>query len=123
MSDILNDSSVVAGSEDITLNAVVYTATNINWDEDNTVIVRGDKNNKVSGRKVVIREQTGTMTLQLATTSTAMPPARVAFTMTDMNGVAAQNFYLTKVGKAQQNAAETTVPVSFAKAIGAIVTS
>lgn len=123
MSDILNDASVVANSRDVTINGVIYTATNITFDEENTVITRRDKNNIVSGRKVIRSEQTGSMTLQLATTTTVMPPARVAFAMTDMNGVAAQNFYLTKVGRQETNAGETTVPVSFCLAIGAIVTS
>lgn len=117
MSDILNDAGVVAGSRDVTINGVIYTATDWKFDEDNTVITRHDKNNKVSGRKVVISETTGSGTLQLATTATPLPPARVSFTVPE------GTVYLTKVGRAETNAGETTVPVTWCLAIGAIVTS
>lgn len=123
MADILNDGSVVAGSRDVTINGVLYTATNWNWDEESLVIERKDKNGKVSGRKIVVVGSTGTATLQLATTSTAMPVRRVAFTTTDLDGNSI-SAYLTKCGRAETNGGETTVPVSFcAAATNSITTS
>lgn len=123
MSDILNDSSVVAGSRDVTINSVVYTATNWDWDDETTEVERSDKNNIISGVKVIRRnKQSGTGTLQLATTATPLPPMFVVFTTTDIDG-ATVNCYLTKRGRKEVNAGETTVPVSFRKAVGAVVIS
>lgn len=117
MSDILTDAGVVAGSRDVTINGVIYTATNWQFDEDNTEITRRDKNNKVSGRKIVVNETKGSGSLQLATTSTPLPPARVPFTVPE------GNVYLTKVGRQETNSGETLVPVTWSLAIGTIVTS
>lgn len=123
MSDILNDASVVAGSRDVTINGVVYAATNWDWDDETSEVERSDKNNIVTGFKMTRRnKQTGTASLQLATTSTPMPPLFVVFSTNDIDGNAA-NVYLTKRGRKEVNAGETTVPVSYRKAVGAVVIS
>lgn len=116
--DLLNDGSVVANSRDVTINGVIYTATDWKWDGGSTKIVRRDKNSKPSGRKLIVDENTGSATLQLATTSTVLPPERVPFTTTE------GTFYLDKVGRSETNNGETTVPVTFCKAItGSLVQS
>lgn len=116
MSDILNDGSVVAGSRDLVINSVTYATDDFHFDTDTTKIVRTDKNSIPSGRKIVRGECSGSCTLQLATTSTALPPFLGTFitvgpiTATDM-------FYLTKIGRAETKGGETKVPVSFDLAI------
>lgn len=119
--DIINDGSVVAGSRDVTINGVLYTMTNWRWNETNTVIERHDKNNKVSGRKVIKQGTTGSATAQLATTTTVVPPARVPFTVAEPNQ-GNITVYLTEVGREESNGAETTVPVTFAHAATGTIT-
>lgn len=118
MSDILNDGSVVAGSRDLTIGAVVYATDDFKYDTNTNAILRTDKNQVPSGRKVTRGETTGTATLQLATTSTALPGLLAQFTETE--GV----HYITHVGRAETKGGETKVPITFAKAItGSIVTT
>lgn len=123
MSDTLNDGSVVAGGRDVIINSVTYTATNWTWDETDVEVQRKGKYGELTGRKLVNSQNlTGTATIQLPTTSAPVPPLRVTFTTTDIDG-ATVTCYLTKRGRAESSGGETTVPVSFCKAIGSVVLS
>jgi len=123
MADTLNDASVVAGSRQITISAVVYDCTNWTWDETDVKFVRKGINGQVTGRKLVnSQDQNFTATVQLPSTSAPLPPLRTTFTTTDMDGNVV-TCYLEKRGRVETNGGETTVPVSGCKSIGAIVTS
>ena len=113
---IVNDGSVVAGSRDLTINAVVYATDDFKLDTDSTEILRTDKNNVPSGRKVTRGQTTGTATLQLATAATAVPDFGMQFTTTEGTCT------ITKVGRTETKAGESKVPISFALNItGSIV--
>lgn len=123
MSDIINDGSVAAGSRDLTINAVVYATDDFHFDTDTNKILRTDKNNVPSGRKITRGETTGGATLQLATTSTALPDIAMTFVTAGPDGTN-KTFYLSKVGRAETKAGETKVAVSFEMAItGSIAVS
>ncbi len=118
MADILNDGSVVAGSRDLTINAAVYATDNFRLSTGSTEILRTDKNQIPSGRKVTRSETSGSATLQLATTGTAVPSVNDQVTTTE------GNFYITSVEPAEEKGGEKKVNVNFKKAItGSITTS
>lgn len=115
---IVIDGSVLGGSRDLTINGVVYATDDFKYDIDSNQMLRTDKNNIPSGRKVTRGETTGTATLQLATISTAIPDFGMTFISTE------GTYYITKVGRAETKNGETKVPISFCLAItGSIVVS
>ena len=117
MADILNDGSVAAGSRDINIGGTVYATDDFKYDIGvGATILRTDKNSVPSGRKVARGEITGSATLQLATTSTALPTQFAQFT--EAEGV---HSVLT-VGRAETKGGETKVPITFVRNItGSVV--
>lgn len=117
MATILNDNSVVGNSRAITISAVVYIAKNFRFNTTSNEILRLDQNGTPNGRKLTLGPTEGSATLQLATTSTALPAIFTSFTESE------GTFYLSEVGEEQESAGETFVSVTFKKAIGSVVTS
>lgn len=104
---IVIDGSVVAGSRDLTINAIVYATDDFKYDIESSKIVRTDKNNVPSGRKTVRGETTGSATLQLATSATAVPDFGMQFTTTE------GTFTIEKVGRTESKNGESKVPITF----------
>jgi hypothetical protein len=117
MSDILVDGGVVAGvSADVTINGTVYAMNSFNQTTGTTKVLRTDRNNKPSGRKIIRGETTATAELQLATSATPEPDVCDTFTY------AAATWEIESKGKTETKAGETVLPITICKAItGSIV--
>jgi len=118
MPDIVNDGGVVGASRLLTISAVTYstddfrfdTPTGTQWDRTNHKSV-------LTGANYVKGKITGSATLQLATSATALPAWGATFTETE------GTFIITSVGRTETKNGETKVPISFAKAITGSVTT
>ena len=116
MSDILNDASVVGNiAEDLVIGGQTYVAIDISMTTTSNSILRSDRNNVPSGRKETRGEKTGTMTLQLSSTSQPYPSQFATFTSTVYGSC-----YITSVGVSQTQGGQTTVPCTIKQAIGSV---
>lgn len=118
MAKIINDGAVQHGSRDITLsNGYTYATDDFRYDVASTVIERTNGLNVMTGRKVIEGATTGSATLQYSASDTPTPT--MGLTFTEDEGV----FYITGLGRAETKAGETKIPVNFAKAITADITT
>ena len=94
-----NDGGLVFGSQVVSIVSVAYVAESINVDRSTSVI-----------------EQipTGSMTLQLASSSTVAPSIGAAFTLVPVGGGSA-TFLISKVGEQFTQDGETKLSVDFRK--------
>lgn len=112
---IYNDSDVVYGARDLTINGVVYATDDFSLDHEVTEIVRTKKNERPSGQVAIKGRITGSATLQLATSSTALPEMGMTFTVTE------GTFIVRKVGRTETKGGETKVPIEFVEKLGTVV--
>lgn len=119
MSAFKNDGTIPYGSKVLTLNAVTYVAENIELSFPSAVILRTNELGEPSGQVCFNPEpRQFTCTLQLATTSTAMPvkgTSASAITFDSVTG--AETFFLYEVGMSFTQNGETKVPATFRKLI------
>lgn len=113
MSDILNDGSVLAGiAEDLTIGGQVYTCIDISMTTASNKVLRSDRKNLPSGKKITRGEKTGSMTLQLSSETQPVPAQFAAF-VSSVYG----NCHIETVGIAQTQGGQTTVPCTIAQDI------
>lgn len=91
----------------VTINSVVYIAEDINIANGSDIKTIKDANGVLSGRAIIQGDITGTCTLQLATSATALPPKGTIFTLFGIS------FYVTDVGIAFKQGDYTKVNMSF----------
>ncbi len=117
MADYVIDGGVVGFSRVLTIAAVTYATDDFKFDTPTGV--QFDRTSHVSiltGAVYVKGKMTGSATLQLASSSTALPAWGATFVETE------GTFIITQVGEAQTKSGETKVPITFAKAItGSVV--
>lgn len=114
------DGGVVFGSQEVTITAVVYIAENIQVDADSKEIDRNDEYGVPNGQVLVRTKRKGSMTLQLAASTTIIPAlfAEVSITPTGA-GATALVFLIKKVGQAYSHEGETKVNVDLVEKLGA----
>lgn len=114
---IYNDGDVSYGSRDLVINGVTYATDDFNLDHEVTEIVRTDKQERPTGQVGIKGRVNGTATLQLATTSTALPEMGHTFAVTE------GTFVVRKVGRTETKGGETKVPIEFVEKLGTLTVS
>lgn len=112
-----NDGGLVFGSQVVTIDSVAYVAENISIDAPSTIIEQKNQYGVPSGQVIVEGFITGTATLQLASSTTAMPSIGDTFTLVQVGGGSGVNFLVSQVGQSFSQDAETKVNISFRKRI------
>lgn len=100
MANVYNDGNIPYGSQVVTLNATTYVAEDINFEDTTKTIDRADEIGNPNGAVYIKQKVTGTMTLQLATTSTAIPAVNDTVSLTYRGS--AKTFVVSKVGQPQK---------------------
>ena len=111
MPNIYNDGGMVFGSQVVSINSVNYVAEQITLDFGSDWAVRNDEGGVPTaqhGRKTV---GTGSMTLQLASVNTVLPPIFSVVIIDQAAAAGNVNVIITKVGQAFDHGGETKVPV------------
>jgi len=112
---IYNDGDVSYGSRDLTINGVVYATDDFNLTPDKTEILRTSRLERPTGKVVIKGLVRGTATLQLATSSTAIPQIGHTFTVTE------GDFVVDVVSRAETKGGETKVSIEFSEKLGTVV--
>lgn len=112
MAAYYNDGSVPYGSQSATINSVTYVGENWSVTRGSKTIDRLDANGEPSGRVTVPDFVTGTGTLQLAATTTALPPVGEDFTLTHQNE-SAVTYIVTEVSPVLDQNDARKVNISF----------
>lgn len=120
MPAVYNDGVLPYGSRVLTITnpgvgavATTYIADNIQLTRPTTKIERRNELNEPTG-KVTLRDfETGTATLQLATTSTVLPVLGATFSSTF--GAASENFYITHIDQPEAKDQDKKVNITFDK--------
>lgn len=105
-------STIPYGAQVITSQAVTFVAENINFQQPSTTVERRDEDGDPSGQVTVAGFDNGTMTLQLATTSTVPPTIGATFTLT-RNGGATIGCFFSEIGEPQDQMDIRKLNVSF----------
>lgn len=95
----------------ITINSVVYIAEDIQIKKGSTVVRIKNADGTGLGKVIIPEPITGTCKLQLATSSTAIPPIGQTFVIT--NTAWAGTYYVEDVGLAYTQGNYTYVNISF----------
>ncbi|MEM6884780.1 MAG: hypothetical protein AAF571_07080 [Verrucomicrobiota bacterium] len=111
-----NDGSIPYGSRVITINLVTYVADNIEVQRPTKEILRTDEVDEPSGAVTYADFVTGSATLQMATSSTAMPPLGQTFTETFDTTVGSETFIIKNVSQPFEKGGERKVSIEFRKA-------
>jgi hypothetical protein len=110
-SGTFNDGGLVFGSQVVTIDSVAYVAESISVDRSTNVIEHKNEYGVPTGQVFVNQIQTGSMTLQLASSSTASPTIGDTVAITPVGGGSAKIFLISKVGEAFSQDGETKVTV------------
>lgn len=122
----LNDGSLPTGSLVLTINSVAYVAEDISYNPGNSqMIERRDQLNEPSGCRYLKDFCDGTATLQLATSSTAIPPTAsdstnggvATFTGVDIGEGTGVTYIVHQVGNVFRQGDIRKVNISFRKKI------
>lgn len=95
----------------ITINSVAYIAEDIDIQNPSKIVEIADANAVPIGQAIIPKNPTGTMTLQLATAATVVPPKGGTFML--VGGT----WYVTDVGTAFKQGEYTKVKCSFVNKI------
>lgn len=125
MSAHKNDGTIPYGTKVLTLEATVgagspvtYVAENIQVQDPSGLILRkneiGEPNGQVAYSNDVV---SFTCVLQLATTSTAVPPKGYETSVALFPGIAASTYFVHERGMTFEQEGDTKVPVTFRKKI------
>lgn len=87
MAAVYNSGTVQYGSQILTINSVTYVADNIEVTKSTNVIERTNELNEASGWVASTGFITGSATLQLAASGTAVPTLGLTFTLDTMTMV------------------------------------
>lgn len=117
MSAAINDGSIPYGSQVLTINAVTYVAESITLSEPTNVIERMNELGEPSGQVLVNQFNTGSATLQLASTSTAHPANGMTFTADLQKAGSNQTYIVSEVSPQLGQQAAKTVNISFRQKI------
>lgn len=112
-----NDINVPFGAQVISSGGVTFVAENISFQQPSTTVERRDEDGDPSGQVTVAGFDNGTMTLQLATTSTVPVTIGATFTLT-RNGGATVGCYFSEVGEPQDQMDIRKLNVSFRRRYG-----
>ncbi len=99
------------GASPLTINSVAYIAEDIDIQNPTKIPQIADANGIPTGQVIIPQNPTGTMTLQLATSNTVVPPKAQTFTMFG------STWYVTDVGTAYKQGEYVKVKVSFVNKI------
>src|SRR5687767_1785857 len=116
----LNDGSVPFGSTSITINGVAYVAENIRVNNPASVIERRDATNNPSGQATHKDFVTGSATLQLTASGTAVPQTAAdsdVYVFTADLGMGSMTWFLTSVGNMYAQGDARKVDIEFRKKI------
>lgn len=91
----------------LTINSVTYIAEDIDIQNPTTIPELKDANGIPIGQALIPQNPKGTMTLQLATSGTAVPPKASIFTLFGAS------YYVADVGTSYKQGEYTKVKVSF----------
>lgn len=111
-----NDGTVPFGSRVLTINSVTYVAENFEVKEPTFNVERRNEINQPNGQYIDADFITGSATLQLATSSTAIPANGDTFaTKPRAADVSTTTFVLTEIGIPEEQGGIKKVPVQFRK--------
>src|SRR5689334_15403512 len=113
MSAFKNDGSIPYASRVVTINSVAYIAENISVKRPAVIIERRNELNEPSGWVGIADFITGTATLQMASTSTAQPPAGQTFSTTFDATIGAETFVITEIDKSESQGDAKKFEVTF----------
>lgn len=99
------------GSSPVTINSVVYIAEDIDIQNPTKIVGIADANAIPTGQAIIPQNPTGSMTLQLATAATVVPPKGTIFTLFG------SSWYVTDVGTAYKQGEYVKLKVSFVNKI------
>lgn len=116
MATIFNDGSFPYGSHVLSINAVNYVAEDISLDKPSTVAENMDEDGNYSGGVGAAGAITGSATLQLETTGTALPSLGQTFTSVLKNESSA-TYIVTQVGETISQSGITKCPIQFRKQV------
>ena len=108
-----SDGTLVFGSQIVTMSSVAYVADEITYSKDTKPLT--NLNQVGVPTKEVLIEQigTGSMTLQLAASTTVAPAIGSTFSLTPVGGGTALSLKVSKVGQIFKNDGETKLQVEF----------
>ena len=109
------DGTLPFGSRVLTIGGVTYIADNVDVTRPSKVVRNTDENDEPDGAVYVPDFVTGSATLQLASSATAIPALHAEFTTTMSSGVGVETFILTEIGQPETKDGLKKVRVSFAK--------
>lgn len=115
MADYAFPTTIPKGARILTINTVAYIAEQISFDLGTTEVDRQDEVGKPNGFDQRDQPVKGTATLQLATTTTALPDTGVEFT-TPFRGTS-MTFVTNQVGQPEAQGALKTVTIGFRQKI------
>lgn len=104
---VLSSANLPYGSEVLTIDSITYIAENFTVTQASVTAERMDEDGAPNGFALNVGPKSGSATLQLATTSTAIPQVGHTFTR------GSDTFILTEVGEAQSQNGFKTCPISF----------
>lgn len=115
MAAFKNDGTVQYGSRVLTINAVAYVADNINVNRPGKTIERTNELDEPSGQVSYSGFVTGSATIQLATSATAIPVQGLTFSTTFVTSIGSETFYIESVDQPEEKAGEKKVNINFRK--------
>jgi hypothetical protein len=126
MSAAYNDGAVPYGSRILSIintttgaTAVVFVAENVSIQRPTNIIERKDENDEPSGQVLVKNFNTGSATLQLATSTTVPPDEGATFSITLDSVRGSETFVVSEVGQVESQGEAKKVNISFRKKYGA----
>ena len=117
MSAAINDGSIPYGSVVLTINSVTYVAESISLDLPTNVLERKNEVGEPSGQVLVNGFNTGSASLQLASTSTAHPANGMTFTADLQKAGTNQTYIVSQVSPKLGAEAIKMVDINFRQKI------
>jgi hypothetical protein len=115
MADIYSDGTPRIGGGSVTINSVAYIYENLSITRPTTqssdLKADGTPNREYS----VAARVTGTMTLQLAASSTSIDLLHREFSLTEDSGIGAETFYVSNVDKPETQGQIAKLNIAFRK--------
>lgn len=100
MAELYNDGNVPYGTQVVTMNSVTYVGESLEPTLPTEIVDRKNHINEPSGQVIIRAKRTLTGTLQLANTTTVLPPLGTTFNTTHQN--VAYAWILTEVSPPEE---------------------
>jgi|GEM_PF-5826960 len=110
MADTYNDGGMVINPQPVTINEVIYIIESIDVTTPTTVVESLDEDGLPNKQYLAKGFTTGSATLQLASSETALPPLLGSFTVTLVGG-GSLTFIISEVGQTWATNTETKVNI------------